>query len=50
MKKELTEEEKNELWMDDKFCLEKERQKMKLEDMKIQRDYAHMTGRNFFDG
>jgi hypothetical protein len=47
---ELTEEEKNKLWQDDEFCLEKDRQEMKMEDVKMQTDYAQTMGRSFFNG
>ena len=48
--KNLTEEEKNELWKDDKFCLEKERKAAGAESLKLQVDYAQEMGRSFFGG
>jgi len=49
-KKELTEQEKNKLWKDDKFCLYKELQDIQMQDARIQTDYAMSMGRSFFGG
>ena len=50
MSEELSEEEKDILWRDDEFCLEKEKVEMRQEDLKIQSDYADNMGRSFFNG
>jgi len=50
MTREPTEEEKNEMWKDDEFCLEKERAELKQEELKLQDDYAQTMGRSFFNG